>query len=742
MTSFIVFGVVTLISIAFLLTVSIRYHRSSFLSWLGSLLLIIGSVAYLTVQDTSIMPLFQIDFGVGMILYFVGIYFLSRNINGKANGSPQDDRAKTISDILEVAASRDSLIELLNYSLDRFLEVFSLNSGTIHIFQRSRDILVMGAYRGLIPAHAKRLELIEPGQTAIGKAVQNKRVLIIRDLRVSPDYQFFGGRTEGYSFLAVAPVLVEGECWGVITLMGRRKYTRGMLDVDLLEQFGYKLGQALALGRENRRMRTEFARLELVNDIYNQLCQIAKANLTKSPILTVSDIFRSIGSSRLNLFDNKPFAIIKYMQGSGECLMYRTSRGEIISENYRNVPTLAKRPAAFQPGIAFELRQNELAGLIPQGFFSSGKPACYGYSFRPDISVIVAIDSFDTRVLQRRTSDIMLIGNLLTLAFWAASEIAPKEVEIISKSKDIPEKKELRSLLFNILGEIESIKSQTLTGEENQPGRVMERLRDVESAAMRGIDMIENREESVDPNVIIQSVVEKNHLDVAFYPGLNLKSMPSGGSDFAGVVESILKEAISDNRRIRLKSAQHDGAIALTIEGQLRNEFPSADTVERARRLNIDLNVIRESENAGRAETTSEEAGETSGLRILTIENKPVITELLEDFFDQIGYVNITVGSGKEGLEAIRQATADDNRFDVVIIDMTLDDISGLELCRKIKEFDSAIYRIIISGWGINIHSSTLEDAGVDAVLHKPFRLEQLKKVLPKKGSIDAAENR
>ncbi|MHA1744192.1 MAG: response regulator, partial [Candidatus Heimdallarchaeota archaeon] len=89
------------------------------------------------------------------------------------------------------------------------------------------------------------------------------------------------------------------------------------------------------------------------------------------------------------------------------------------------------------------------------------------------------------------------------------------------------------------------------------------------------------------------------------------------------------------------------------------------------------------------------------------------------------------VSSGNEGLAFIKSARNSAEAIDVVIIDMALEDIAGLELCKKIKQFDSSIHTVIISSWGVNFYTSTLNEAGVDAVLHKPFRLEQLSQILP-----------
>jgi CheY-like chemotaxis protein len=188
-----------------------------------------------------------------------------------------------------------------------------------------------------------------------------------------------------------------------------------------------------------------------------------------------------------------------------------------------------------------------------------------------------------------------------------------------------------------------------------------------------------------------------------------------------------------------MKSSPQNNSIALTIEGQVRQDFPTAKILDRIQKHNVILNIVKdEPEIPPEAET---DMNEIDFLNALTIEDKPVIIDLLEDFFEKLGHKNLTLTSGEKGLAYIKNARQKDEQIDVVVIGMTLEDMSGLELCRKIKEIDGSIYAIIISSWGVNLHNHTLKDAGVDAVLHKPFRIEQFKGALPKRELTDAPEN-
>jgi len=743
MFSFIAFWIVALSSIACLLALSIRFKINSPAGWLGSILMLAGAGLSQVIFIRSFSLITTTIFAIGFVIFITGIFNKAKKSESKINNQPGDPQAKTISDILQVAASRESLIELLNYSLDRFLEVFSLNSGAIHIFHGSKNVLVMGAYRGLIPSHANRLELIEPGQTAIGRAVQNKRVLIIRDLRVSPDYGFFGGKAEGYSFLAVAPIMVEGKCWGVITLMGRKKYQRGMLDISQLEQFGDKLGQALVLGRENRRVQAAYGQLSGIVEFYNQLFNRIKKDITKTRAWDDSRIFRMLNTCPAKLFNGKPFAILKFRSGQGRCV-YLQAVNSYADDDYKNEAATAMVPASFKAGQYFNLTESELSGLLPPGSFNDSRLTGYGFTFDSQFSGMVVIDIPEISELEKYAGDIVVIGNLLTLSYINSIQSKTKIEQPKSTDSVIDEvAQELSTVFAGISGNVQLMFDQLgHNGKTVNPDDYSRWLTSVDTSALKGMGLLNKIGPRNNPNIIIQSVLDSENLNIAFYPGSKIPMVDTDPDEFKHTIKAILTEAISGNRLIRLKSSPQNNSLALTIEGQVKAGFPSQDIIKLAHRNNIEVNIVKQDDKLnGIADDSHPEIESKPVLKALTVENKPVIVELLEDFFKQIGYSNHTVTTGNEGLAYLESAKDRQERIDVAVIDMTLDDISGLELCRKLKAIDQSIYAVIISSWGVNLYKNTLDDAGVDAVLHKPFRLEQLNNVLPKNEIEDAAEN-
>lgn len=753
---YLVFFAVALGSALCVIGLSSKYNLNNLASWTGSLLMMVGAALSYGAIGILFNIIANIVFTIGAVAFLVGIYKLAVSASRTKTDQSVRIQEKTISDILQVAATRESLLELLSYSLDRFLEVFSLNSGTIHIYHDPKNILVMGAYRGLSPSHANKLELIKPGETAIGRAVQNKRVLIIRDLRVSPDYQFFGGKAEGYSFLAVVPIMVNSDCWGIIALLGRKKYHRGMLDVGLLEQFGLKLGQALVLGRENRRMATAFNRLRNVIVFYNRLFDNIKTSWeTKSP-WHENTAFKMLDNYSEKLLGGRPFCVFKISSGVCKCI-YRQGYQELkAGYKFHDLPeeiTLESLPSDFKLAEFFKVKVQELSHLIPPGFFKNEETTGYGFYYSDNVRGMVLIDEIKEVVVKNYTDDVILIKNLFTLmsilldirkSQEVISSVQPADDEISDIVQD------LSTVFTGISGNVQLLLEQ-FSQESNitEIDDFIRRLRSVEQTTLKGVELVDKIGMQHNTNAVIQSALESESLNVAFYPGSKLPRIQSGIEDFKKTVIEIVKQAVENSQSpdssgpVRLKLSGHDQSIVLTLEGRVTPGFPSADLVEKVRKHNLEINVSEHGDNARVSISNDEKKAQAAGnLNILVIENKPILRELLEDLFSRIGHEFKVVSSGNEGLANLESAKSRGETFDVVVIDMALEDIAGLELSKKIKQFDSGIYTVIISSWGVSFYANTLNDAGVDAVLHKPFRLEQLSQVLPKQKKRDATQNK
>ena len=116
---------------------------------------------------------------------------------------------------------------------------------------------------------------------------------------------------------------------------------------------------------------------------------------------------------------------------------------------------------------------------------------------------------------------------------------------------------------------------------------------------------------------------------------------------------------------------------------------------------------------------------------ILVVEDEQAIRELLQYHLEKDGYIVSTCSSGEEAIEliSIHQPT-------LIILDIMLPGISGLEVCRRIKEDDllSKIYVVMLSALGEEADVITGLEIGADGYLAKPFSpkllLARIKSVL------------
>ena len=116
----------------------------------------------------------------------------------------------------------------------------------------------------------------------------------------------------------------------------------------------------------------------------------------------------------------------------------------------------------------------------------------------------------------------------------------------------------------------------------------------------------------------------------------------------------------------------------------------------------------------------------TSSIRVLWVEDDEIIKENVSLMLDLLGHKGDTARSGKEALEYL-----DKNSYDLVITDIGMPQMSGWQLADIIKEkFKGRMKVAVVSGWGNQIEDAKKIEHGVEYVLSKPFRIEQLEKLL------------
>jgi two-component system KDP operon response regulator KdpE len=107
-------------------------------------------------------------------------------------------------------------------------------------------------------------------------------------------------------------------------------------------------------------------------------------------------------------------------------------------------------------------------------------------------------------------------------------------------------------------------------------------------------------------------------------------------------------------------------------------------------------------------------------LRILIIDDEPPIRKLLRMGLSTQGYGVLEAPNGKTALELLEQ------KPDLVILDLGLPDIQGLELLRKIRARNEGVPIVVLSSREDEAGKVQALDLGADDYVTKPFGMDEL----------------
>ena len=124
--------------------------------------------------------------------------------------------------------------------------------------------------------------------------------------------------------------------------------------------------------------------------------------------------------------------------------------------------------------------------------------------------------------------------------------------------------------------------------------------------------------------------------------------------------------------------------------------------------------------------------------RILLVDDEPAIVSLEKQMLERMGY---TVTARQNSLEALAEFKRRPHDFDLLITDMTMPDMTGLQLSAEILSIRPDMPIIMCTGFSENIHESALESMGIRGLLMKPVLKSELARTL-RTAMDEALENR
>jgi PAS domain S-box-containing protein len=117
-------------------------------------------------------------------------------------------------------------------------------------------------------------------------------------------------------------------------------------------------------------------------------------------------------------------------------------------------------------------------------------------------------------------------------------------------------------------------------------------------------------------------------------------------------------------------------------------------------------------------------------LRILLIDDDPLIIESLCDILESDGHQVLTAEGGQAGVAAFINARDNGERFDAVITDLGMPYMDGRRVAAAIKAATPDMPVVLLTGWGQRLLTENDIPEHVDRVLNKPPKLQDLRRAL------------
>ena len=275
------------------------------------------------------------------------------------------------------------------------------------------------------------------------------------------------------------------------------------------------------------------------------------------------------------------------------------------------------------------------------------------------------------------------------------------------------------------------------------------------------VELVDIKHEHVigDPTRLQQVFVNIMGNSVKFTPeggslGLRLKELPSRVSDCGcyeftfsdtgcGMSEEFLKTVFepftraNDSRITKVEGTGLGMAIVKSVVSLMNGSIDVESKLGEGTTFTVTVHLkLRDAMH--------ENLDSLQGLRVLVVDDDEVACKSAAIMLEDIGMVPDYKLSGIAGVEAVKEASENDDPYRAVILDWRMPGMSGIETARKIREVSNHDVPIIIfSGYDWSMIEQEARDVGVDAFISKPLfraRLIQVMKELLS-GEKDATVN-
>ena len=116
-----------------------------------------------------------------------------------------------------------------------------------------------------------------------------------------------------------------------------------------------------------------------------------------------------------------------------------------------------------------------------------------------------------------------------------------------------------------------------------------------------------------------------------------------------------------------------------------------------------------------------------NGESVLVVDDDPALVEMVQELLAELGYEPQAFSSSRRALDAFSAAPG---RFHAVITDEVMPELTGSEMCAKIRARGSNVPIVVVSAHGGSDFEARTAQAGATATMKKPYRRRELATIL------------
>jgi len=222
--------------------------------------------------------------------------------------------------------------------------------------------------------------------------------------------------------------------------------------------------------------------------------------------------------------------------------------------------------------------------------------------------------------------------------------------------------------------------------------------------------------------------------EVGYHEGVDLGNIPAGHyvvlqvqDNGHGIADEHLNRIFEPYFTTRKKNEGTGLGLAVVhgIVQEHRGAIKVESTPGHGSQFSVYLPEIAEEEEKKSAPQKKEQQNGQG--RILVVDDELQIVDFVVQVLEGAGYVTMSTISSLQAMKIIEEKKWD---VDLLITDMGMPDMTGLELFEKIRESDNDLPVILCSGYSEHISEDSSEELGLDGYLAKPFTGKQLLEVV------------